>query len=65
MAKKKTEVKCEGCRLCKYRVAPPKGPNNTPVPSCCFGYEIHDDRPMNDCCLFTEGDYYIRRPEQP
>ncbi len=64
MAKKK-ENKQEGCRLCKYRVAPPKGPNNTRVPACCFGCEIHDDKPMNECGLFSESDYYIKHPEEP
>jgi len=65
MAKKK-EVKPAGCRLCKYRVAPPKGPNNERVPCCCFGYTVNDKERPSDCGeLFTETDYYIQHPEEP
>lgn len=66
MAAKKKEEKAAGCRLCKFRVAPPKGPNGERVPSCCFGYKIDDKKRPEECGeLFTETDYYIKHPEMP
>ena len=50
MAKKK-DSNPKGCRLCKFRVAPSKGPNN--------------ERPSECGELFTETDYYIRHPDEP
>ena len=65
MAKKK-ESSPKGCRLCKYRVAPPKGPNNERVPCCYFVYAIKDKWiPSEGGKLFSETDFYIRRPEEP
>ena len=62
MAKAKEQT---GCRLCKYRVAPRKGPNGEAVPSCCFNLEIDDTKPMNHCEMFTDGDYYVKHPNEP
>lgn len=65
MAKKK-DSNPKGCRLCKYRVAPPKGPNNERVPCCCFGYKINDKERPSECGdLFSDTDFYIRHPEEP
>ena len=65
MAKKKVETKeAAGCRLCKYRVAPPVGPNGQKVPRCCFGHEVND-KEIPDCGMFTESNFYKNHPEEP
>ena len=65
MAKAKSEKVQTGCRLCKYRVAPKKGPNGEPVPTCCFNYEVNDKESMTHCPMFTEGNFYINHPDEP
>lgn len=57
--------KPQGCRRCKYRVAPPNQKGER-IPSCCFGYQINDKKLPTDCGgLFTETDYYIIHPDEP
>lgn len=63
MAKKKIKEP-KGCRLCKYRVAPPVGPNGQKAARCCFHYEI-DDEKIPDCGMFVESNFYRSHPDEP
>lgn len=63
--KKISKKEAKGCRLCQYRVAPPKGLDNKPTPSCCFGFEVNDEKRPNCYDLFTETDYYVKNPDAP
>ena len=61
-------VEAKGCRLCRYRVAPPLNvadPNSPRKPACCFGLEVNDKVRPKNCEFFTDGDFYILHPDAP